>query len=224
MILASESIRDKYYKGKIVIFPFNEKNLKSSSYDVTLGEYYYEEQKNKELRIYNIYDEEHINMVWGKPKQAKRIIDYSNSSDILAYITTNIKPTDKIILLPPNATILAHTKEFIGGVKNITTMMKARSSLGRNFIEVCKCAGYGDIGYFNRWTMEITNNSNYYTIPLVVGRRIAQIVFMKTTKNYDDYIGLEGKYQTSKDLQKLADNWSPEDMLPKMYNDWECKE
>ena len=24
-------------------------------------------------------------------------------------------------------------------------MMKARSSLGRNFIEVCKCAGWGDV-------------------------------------------------------------------------------
>lgn len=59
-------------------------------------------------------------------------------------------------------------------------MMKARSSLGRNFIEVCKCAGWGDVGYINRWTMEITNNSRYYSIPLVVGRRIAQIVFFDT--------------------------------------------
>lgn len=30
--------------------------------------------------------------------------------------------------------------------KTVTTMMKARSSMGRNFIEVCKCAGWGDIG------------------------------------------------------------------------------
>jgi hypothetical protein len=33
----------------------------------------------------------------------------------------------------------------------VTTMMKARSSLGRNFIEICKCAGWGDVGYINRW-------------------------------------------------------------------------
>lgn len=33
------------------------------------------------------------------------------------------------------------------------------------------------MGYINRWTMEITNNSQHYSIPLVVGRRIAQIVF-----------------------------------------------
>lgn len=59
-------------------------------------------------------------------------------------------------------------------------MMKARSSIGRNFIEVCKCAGWGDVGYINRWTMEITNNSSHYAIPLVVGRRIGQIIFFET--------------------------------------------
>ena len=37
--------------------------------------------------------------------------------------------------------------------------MQARSSLGRSYIEVCKCAGMGDVGFCNRWTMEITNNS-----------------------------------------------------------------
>ncbi|MCX8513508.1 MAG: hypothetical protein ORN26_00305 [Candidatus Pacebacteria bacterium] len=41
----------------------------------------------------------------------------------------------------PGETILAHTNEFIGGRNHITTMMKARSSMGRSFIEVCKCAG-----------------------------------------------------------------------------------
>lgn len=64
--------------------------------------------------------------------------------------------------------------------------MKARSSLGRNFIEICKCAGWGDVGYVNRWTMEITNNSRYYTIPLVVGRRVAQIVFFETEGILDE--------------------------------------
>jgi hypothetical protein len=38
-------------------------------------------------------------------------------------------------------TILGHTNEFLGGRGSVTTMMKARSSMGRNFIEVCKCAG-----------------------------------------------------------------------------------
>jgi len=45
------------------------------------------------------------------------------------------------------------------------------------FFSFIQCAGWGDVGYINRWTMEITNNSRFYAIPLVVGRRIAQIVF-----------------------------------------------
>src|SRR5690348_8641441 len=47
----------------------------------------------------------------------------------------------------------------------------------KSLISVMQCAGWGDIGYVNRWTMEITNNSRHYSIPLVVGRRCAQIVF-----------------------------------------------
>eukprot|EP00455_Lapot_gusevi_P013166 TRINITY_DN16362_c0_g1_i3.p1 TRINITY_DN16362_c0_g1~~TRINITY_DN16362_c0_g1_i3.p1 ORF type:complete len:119 (-),score=11.86 TRINITY_DN16362_c0_g1_i3:23-379(-) len=101
-------------------------------------------------------------------------------------------------------------------------MMKARSSMGRNFIEVCKCAGWGDIGYVNRWTMEITNNSRHYSIPLVVGRRIAQIIFFDSDgtiqgRSYAD----TGKYQTSADMEELKTTWSPYSMLPKMYRDRE---
>ncbi len=114
-----------------------------------------------------------------------------------------IDPNDQIILLEPGETILAHTNEFIGGKHHITTMMKARSSLGRNFIEVCKCAGWGDVGYTNRWTMEITNNSSHYSIPLVVGRRIAQIIFFETGPIINDNYTKTGKYQSSDDIKVM---------------------
>ena len=56
-------------------------------------------------------------------------------------------------------------------------MVKARSSLGRSNIAVCKCAGFIDSGYYNRITLEITNFSNVPCV-LPVGARIGQIVFM----------------------------------------------
>lgn len=100
-------------------------------------------------------------------------------------------------------------------------MMKARSSMGRIFIEVCKCAGWGDIGYCNRWTMEITNNSRDYQIPLVVGRRIAQIVFIQTEGTRTPY---DGKYQErDASIQEIMSKWQPSDMLPKLYNDREIQ-
>ena len=102
-------------------------------------------------------------------------------------------------------------------------MMKARSSMGRSFISVCKCAGWGDVGYVNRWTMEIQNTSNKYYIPLVVGRRIAQLVFFETGpiegKDYAD----GGKYQTGKTLAELKKNWKPEMMLPRLWQDRDIK-
>jgi len=72
--------------------------------------------------------------------------------------------------------------------------------------------------------MEITNNSRYYNIPLIVGRRIAQIVFFDSdgTVNGGSYVD-SGKYQTTSDLQQLIANWQPSDCLPKMYKDREIK-
>jgi dCTP deaminase len=75
--------------------------------------------------------------------------------------------------------------------------------------------------YVNRWTMEITNNSRYYSIPLVVGRRVAQIVFFDTegivAKSYEQ----GGKYQTTSDVAQLMQEWQPHSMLPRMYRDKE---
>ena len=101
--------------------------------------------------------------------------------------------------------------------------MYARSSMGRNFIEVCKDAGWGDVGYFNRWTMEVTNNSRYFIVPLVVGRRVGQMVFyeVETVKADPDYVGEGGKYQHSQDLEELKRSWSPHQMIPQMHKDWE---
>jgi dCTP deaminase-like len=82
--------------------------------------------------------------------------------------------------------------------------------LGRNFIEVCKCAGWGDIGYTNRWTMEITNNSRHYSIPLVVGRRVAQIIFFESegclgrwTNHTDSHIHTRRHTHTHTETQTL---------------------
>ena len=44
--------------------------------------------------------------------------------------------------------------------------------------------------------MEVTNNSQHFTIPLVVGRRIAQMVFYEVEPINDaDYVAEKGKYQ-----------------------------
>jgi dCTP deaminase len=223
MALSDKRILEEMKRGYILIEPFNQKNLATSSYDVTLGEYYFREQKpNYFLNHYNIYNKKHTDYVWGtKAERAKVAKEVFKGFSHFEW--EGISPEDKVILLEPGETILAHTNEFIGGRGHITTMMKARSSMGRNFIEVCKCAGWGDVGYINRWTLEITNNSRHYAIPLVVGRRIGQLVFFETGPILKDEYSKTGKYQTSTNIAELKKSWKPEAMLPRLYTDRDIK-
>jgi len=71
--------------------------------------------------------------------------------------------------------------------------------------------------------MEITNNSKHYYIPLVVGRRIAQLVFFETGPILDKHYAVEGKYQTTTDIKKMIKEWDPLSMLPKLYMDRDIK-
>ena len=222
MALSDKKILQSMKQGSIIIEPFKKANLATSSYDVTLGEYFFPEQTPPHFEnLYNVYDKKHIERVWGT--QAKRA---KPAKEILAkykFEYESIRPDDRIILLAPGETVLGHTQEFIGGRDHITTMMKARSSLGRSFIEVCKCAGWGDVGYINRWTMEITNNSTHYYIPLVVGRRVAQIIFFETGPILAKDYARGGKYQSSGSVAQLKKNWRPTDMLPRLYLDRDIK-
>lgn len=227
MALSDRKIKEEMKKGDIIITPFIEENLATSSYDVTLGEYYFRENKpNFVLSHFNIFNKKHVDYVWGtkalRAEKAEKVFEKFTGFDWTGGISKN----DKIIMIEPGETILAHTNEYIGGRDHITTMMKARSSTGRSFIEVCKCAGWGDVGYINRWTMEITNNSRHYAIPLVVGRRIAQIIFFETGPILStklDYVKKSGKYQTSQNLKDIKKNWKPESMLPRLYLDRDIK-
>lgn len=204
-VLTNKEIKEYIEKGDIYISDFDEDQLSNTSYDVTLGEFFYKESKN--MDYYNPYNKESVLSTW-EFCQAKS--GYEN--------IPGIDKDNKIIILNPGETILAHTNEYIGARKNATTMMKAKSSMGRSFIEVCKCAGWGDVGYINRWTMEITNNSKNHIIPLIVGKKIAQIIFFKTNDLLDNTsYEVKGHYQESCDIDFLIKNWTPESMLPKLY-------
>lgn len=221
MALSDKKILEHKKAGTIVIEPFSKENLSTSSYDVTLGEYFYRENPTKYYNpIYNLYNKEHAEHVWGAPQRAEKAKDVFKQYN---FKWRGVSENDRVIVLSPGETILAHTNEFIGGRETVTTMMKARSSMGRNFIEVCKCAGWGDVGYVNRWTMEITNNSRHYTIPLVVGRRIAQIIFFETGPILAADYTKKGKYQSDQDIKKIKTDWKPDMMLPKLYNDRDIK-
>ncbi len=185
MLLSDKRIRQAMTAGDIVIEPFDDKQLGTNSYDVRLGEWYFEPNRN--MQTVSFLSEEQTRKFWGDPIEAKGIIA--------------VRPGD---------TILAHTQEIVGGQNGFTTSMRARSSIGRSCMSVCKCAGVGDVGYIARWTMEITNHS-HATIELPVGLRVAQILFFEVGETEKHYAGKYGQTAT----------WSPHDMLPRLYNDWD---
>ena len=119
-------------EGKILIEPFLKENLSTSSYDVTLGEYYYRQQPHEPgaSGIYNLWDEAEVSRVWGNPLVAEAFQDFQARTKCPNF--KGIRANDEIIWIRPGETILAHTREFIGGRETITTMMKARSRLAES--------------------------------------------------------------------------------------------
>ena len=220
-VLSKPDILKHYKAGNIVIDPFNPSSLANTSYDVRLGPYYYRQSSMKHIQTVNPFYKKSIEKMYSKIEEAVSVKGIK--SDLNPFY--NLTNKDKVILIAPNETILAHTIEFIGGKNGtkelpaVTSEMRARSSIGRIGIAVCKCAGWGDIGYINRWTMEITNFSTA-VIPLPVGIRIAQIIFHSVTPIHEtDEYAKKGKYQVSNNLKTIKKNWHPSDMLPKLYTD-----
>lgn len=204
-------------KGNIFISPFNPQNLQTTSYDVRLGENFFQEQPFRAScrRIFNPFNLEDIRRYWGEPQKAITASDWVEKNGPL----DNIKPDDKIVILGPGETILAHTEEFIGGRNCVTTEMRARSSMGRIGITVCKCAGWGDLGFCNRWTMEMSNHLKDTPVALIVGMRIAQIAFYQVDPLEESYTTRGGQYQVTDDTEKMMQNWSPDSMLPRFSRD-----
>jgi deoxycytidine triphosphate deaminase len=108
----------------------------------------------------------------------------------------------EILPLPTGVGFLAMSNEWVSTSNNIVCKMQARSTVGRSFFSVCNDAGLGDIGYANHWTMEIINYL-HGTSSLVVGEKIAQLIFYRTTEE-PAYVG---QYQIK----------FPECMLPAAY-------
>lgn len=189
-MLSDIKIKEALKSGDVIIRPYNERQLNSNSYDVRLGNFIAVPNKNQ--RIIDVYSKSDIEKFW------------------------SIEEVRDIITVYPGETILAHTDEVIGTRKLYAPKMNARSSVMRIGISVCKCAGFGDVGYVNRWTMEITNHHLNVPISLRVGMRIAQISFFYTGEVEKLY---KGKYQTSVE----GEAWKPEDMIPKLWKDYDAK-
>lgn len=226
-LLSAGEIRQHLRKG-IIIEPFDPELLKSCSYDVRLGESYFRRRTEIDSTdcLFNPYDAETVRHHYEGPLEAQPATTFD---EFHRGKWKFIDPGDLIIPVKPLDLLLCHTEEFIGGTKCpktgrcFTAEMKARSSVGRVGFEVCRCAGWGDVGYVNRWTMEIVCTINCppnYIIPLVVGTRLAQMKFYEVAPVPDEmmygYDPDRDHYQFGTDIAKIIENWYVEMLLPRL--------
>ncbi|MDQ2715347.1 MAG: dCTP deaminase [Chloroflexota bacterium] len=139
------------------------------------------------------------------------VIHIDNRAEIRGYWGEPRQARERQIAIRPGTTILAHTQEVIGGHNGYLAKMYARSTVARSGLSVCRCAGVGDVGYISRWTMEISNHTQT-TIWIPVGFRICQLTFEFVGPTLKEYRGKYGR---------AIQQWTPEDMLPKPYLDWD---
>lgn len=216
MVFSDKEIKEAVKTGHIVIHPLIEDNIKGSSVDVTLGEWFYVTEGSENYDYYNPFDEQDVHRYFRGPLRAVAHGQWCEKYGRRLF--TGIPEDQEIIVLRPGERILAHTHEFIGINPPGTTEMKSRSSWGRNGIAACFDAGWGDPGYINRWTMEIYNLNRKESVPLPVGERIAQIIFHRTGEVERSYDSM-GKYQSGNTVGELIKNWKPESMLPRAFKD-----
>ena len=209
-VLSDKDIRREITAGNIILHDPDRDclcNIQNCSVDITLGPFYY--RNRRPIPFYNPWNADHVKSYWGEVLEASTV-DKECEAELLG-----LKMGDKYIMLAPGESILGHTREFVGGLNNITTMIKARSSMGRSNVTICRDAGWGDIAFVNKWTLEIGNNGTSHIV-LPVGSRIGQIIFFYTGIPDTVY---SGKYQVGNSIEEIVDKWDPSMLLPKAYLD-----
>jgi dCTP deaminase len=188
MILSDSSILTAIEKGDIVISPFERKHLNPNSVDLTLG------NTIKTYDLTPIYIDE-VNGVLDPKKD--------NNAVLKEYII----PEDGFILMP-NHLYLCCTNE-VAGTKVYHSQLKGKSSLARLGIFIDCTASWGDTGFVNVWTLEI---SVVHPVKVYPNMRIAQIIFTEVKGE------VLMPYDKKPDSKYNGDNKAKESLYYKNYN------
>jgi dCTP deaminase len=206
MMLSDFEIARYRERGVIVIEPFRPEALSTNSYDLTVGPH---------VARYKRVPHGMASSVEGRDTP---LVDFGVVSGADLFDVEDYRDSGQF-MIRAGESLLCHTNEFVGGtivehVGAVNTQLKATSTAGRYGLTACRCAGHGDVGYVNRWTLEVQNNSPFdVTIP--VGSIICQIVFFEVAVPQKDYVHRSGNYQPPWDHERLQQEWAPTQMLPK---------
>lgn len=219
-LLIDRHIRKHLEWGSVVIEPFRSDRLNTDSYDLELGPWFWRYADKTRRR----------------PADGVEGFELHDARDAGG------------IWLAPNERVLGHTVEIAGGRQAVrpanwlrgetppagqtgvpvavTTHLQATSTAARHGITACMCAGWGDVGFVNIWTLEIENRTPTRLF-LPIGSIIAQICFTEVESPAVYYGRGTGQYMhedPSVDARTLRESWTPRLMLPgklKVRGTWE---
>lgn len=158
MILSAKQIHEDVLSGKIHISPFNIEHLGPNSYDITLG---------NQLLVYRQYREFPAN---GGIYKYHNLLDSKSPNE-----TVELLIPESGRVLEPGTLYLGITNEEAGSDYYVP-MLEGRSSLARLGVSIHVTAGFGDVGFKSRWTLEITVVHPTIIYP---NQRVGQVYFME---------------------------------------------
>lgn len=171
--LTGQAIRDSVKDGTITIEPYYETNINPNSYNLTIGNTCKVLDVNTTTNPFDNY------------------YGYIDTTKSIEYKDIKI-PKEGLLLEPDNLYLIA-TNETIGSDYYIP-MITGRSSMGRMGVSVHQEAGFGDIGYHGKWTLQITVVKPTMIYP---NMKMAQMYMVVPAGRITDLYN--GKYQNSAD-------------------------
>jgi deoxycytidine triphosphate deaminase len=212
-VLSDSAIERGLKDGSIFISPFSRSNLTNCAYDISLGS----------RVVFIPAAAPVVNAGWITSSTETPTIDVTNKTSVAtSFKRLELAPDAKGVTIPPNSFAVCHSHEFIGTTfhpyNHITTMMRARSTLARAGISISPSAGWGDVGFANRWGMIIHNNRSDANVFIPFGAKVAQIVFLRVVgRPSKSYATASGTYKTvsgKRSFEKLDEEWDASSLLP----------
>jgi dCTP deaminase len=172
MILSDRSIKEALASGRIVIDPFDERDVQPSSVDLHVDRYF---------RVFRNDTTPYID-----PKEPQE--------DLTEIVEVG---DDGAFILHPGEFVLGSTLESVKLSIDLVARLEGKSSLGRLGLLIHSTAGFVDAGWDGHLTLELSNVANL-PIALYPGMKIGQISFLQMTTEAEHPYGSQStgsKYQ-----------------------------
>lgn len=176
MVLSDRTIKEQMTAGRIIIRPFDPKDVQPASVDLHL---------DRRVLVFRNNKDPYIDL-------RKPMLELTEPMDIA---------DDRPFILHPGEFVLGSTLEHIEVPHDIVARLEGKSSLGRIGLLIHSTAGYVDPGWKGHLTLELTNVSRL-PVTLYYGMRIGQISFLTLTTPVDRPYGskeLGSRYQGQTD-------------------------